>query len=108
MIFKVGDRVNVYRNGSLKPITGTIQSIPEHGLLSIIEDGFYSSHSDSPFHPKQCRKLKSRRRTIMLHSEDVNRVLLGLNYHSAARPINGLHNSDEAIAFVEFQEVKRK
>jgi cell division protein FtsB len=58
--FRLGDRVAVHREGRL-PFRGTIFNIL-HGKLSVIEDGFYSAHDDSPFLPGQCKKLIKKRK----------------------------------------------
>lgn len=56
--FKIGDRVKVYCN---VPFTGKITGIDSlRGNFFVTEDGFYSCHNDSPFHPKQCRKIFKR------------------------------------------------
>lgn len=55
--FKEDDRVKVYYKGNLEFI-GTVYRTDKNYGLFIIEDGFYSCHNDSPFHPMQCRKLK--------------------------------------------------
>lgn len=105
MNFKVGDRVHVYYIGSPERNYGVITSINKD-LLSI-----QYKHCDYLYyaHAKQCRKLKRKEcRSIMLHSEDVNEVRFGTRYHTAARPVGGLHSDDEAINYVEFVEAKRK
>lgn len=58
--FRLGDRVAVHREGR-DAFRGTIFNIV-NGKLSVIEDGFYSAHDDSPFLPSQCRKLVKRRK----------------------------------------------
>lgn len=64
--FKVGDRVRVRRGGRM-PFDGKVSHIlPEIngrcGGIGVIEDGFYSVHDESPFHPKQCRRLVKKRK----------------------------------------------
>lgn len=58
--FKVGDRVAVYNRHWR--ITGRIEDINCHGKLFVIEDGYNSCHEESPFSPKQCRRLKRKTR----------------------------------------------
>lgn len=66
--FRLGDRVAVHREGR-DAFRGTIFNIV-NGKLSVIEDGFYSAHDDSPFLPSQCRKLvKRRKRDALSRSE---------------------------------------
>lgn len=59
--FQVGDRVRVYHRHT--SFTGKVDAIDEKsGALYVIEDGHYSCHNLSPFHLKQCRKLKKKKR----------------------------------------------
>lgn len=63
----IGDRIKVY-HGWKKPMIGKCVGVNEDGLIQFTEDGFYSAHNDSPFHPKQCRKLnKKKPREIWVH-----------------------------------------
>lgn len=61
MKFKEGDRVAVYTNREGR-ITGKVEAlcINRPDVVFVIEDGFYSCHNDSPFHIKQCRKLRKK------------------------------------------------
>jgi hypothetical protein len=56
--FKVGDRVRVYGGPVVEGKTGTIRKIVSNGMLEI-------DYGDQTFfayaHPKQCRKLISKR-----------------------------------------------
>lgn len=54
--FRLGDRVSVYPEYGA-PFRGTIFNM-HHDKIYVIEDGFYSAHSDNPFLPSQCRKLR--------------------------------------------------
>lgn len=57
--FSVGDRVRVYSN--TPTFDGKVTGMLPNGNIFVTEDGFYSCHNDSPFHPKQCRKLIKRK-----------------------------------------------
>ena len=57
---KVGDRVRVFTNR--KEFKGWVDLISSSGMLSVIEDGFYSAHNDGPFHPRQCVRLVPKKR----------------------------------------------
>ena len=57
---EVGDRVAVYSR--YQRLIGVVKEVTVQGLICFAEDGFYSLHEDSPFHPKQCRKLVKRER----------------------------------------------
>lgn len=67
---EVGDRVRVKRGGRF-PFTGTISHVaPSSGKdlkgnyreagIFVIEDGCLSNHDESPFHPRQCVRLKPK------------------------------------------------
>ena len=62
--FKVGDRVRVYHGW--RSFVGTVEKVVDlpnqKSGIFVIEDGFNSCHNDSPFHPKQCRRLKKKER----------------------------------------------
>lgn len=55
--FAVGDRVKVHRGGRA-PFKGKVEAVTGVTSIQIIEDGFYSVHDDSPFHPRQLVRLK--------------------------------------------------
>lgn len=55
---KIGDRIRVYHRSVF---TGKVDTISPDGYIGVIEDGFYSQHDESPFHPKQLRRLKPRK-----------------------------------------------
>lgn len=57
--FEAGERCKVYT--SREKFKGKIDAVDPNGNLHVIEDGFYSCHEDSPFHPRQCVKLRSRK-----------------------------------------------
>lgn len=61
--FEVGERVRVYRGGR-KPFAGTVTNAPAFGneAVGVTEDGFYSAHDESPFHPRQLIRLKPRQK----------------------------------------------
>ena len=61
--FKPGDRVSVLRGGFEKPIRGKVMSVSHHSI-NLIEDGFYSPHTDSPFHFCQVRKLIKKKKVV--------------------------------------------
>lgn len=58
MSFKIGDRIAVYISGGR--FTGQIREITLLGSLFVVEDRFLNCHKESPFHPKQCRRLKPK------------------------------------------------
>jgi hypothetical protein len=59
----VGDRVSVSRGGYKLPFKGTVKGTNEEfNTVVVHEDGFYSAHADSPFHPVQCRRLKPKKK----------------------------------------------
>ena len=60
MTFNIEDRIAVYTCKEDR-LTGKISGIDSRGMIYFIEDGFYSAHNDSPFHPKQCRKLRKKK-----------------------------------------------
>jgi hypothetical protein len=72
MKFKVGDRVRVYYKGNLS-FDGEITDISTYGLF-VVEDGFYSSHKDSPFHSKQCRKIDRWLGRWLMNKKDVDKI----------------------------------
>lgn len=54
---KIGDLVKVYT----LPFSfiGRIMAVNGKSVF-VIEEGCYSAHKDSPFHKKQCRKVKEK------------------------------------------------
>ena len=54
---QAGDRVRVFHRNV---ITGKVDTISPDGHIGVIEDGFYSQHDESPFHPRQCVRLKKK------------------------------------------------
>lgn len=54
--FLVGQKVKVYHGHH--HIQGNVNNVSGE-FVYVTEDGFYSAHSDSPFHFRQCRKLEA-------------------------------------------------
>jgi hypothetical protein len=76
MKFKEGDRVIVYYKGNLS-FKGIITDLDSKYGLSVTEDGFYSAHDDSPFHPKQCRRLVKKKEQSKWKFRDYRRYMVG-------------------------------
>ena len=77
--FAVGDRVKVLRGGRM-PFVGKVDAVTEGHIgksdgIFVIEDGFYSNHEDSPFHPRQCVKLVKKIKAITLTEQRLESVL---------------------------------
>lgn len=73
--FKAGDRIRVYRGGR-SPIEGTVTYISPLLGIGFTEDGFYSAHDESPFHPRQCelisRPQKTEKKKVWVAAWDKN------------------------------------
>jgi hypothetical protein len=57
---RLGDRVMVYPEYE-PSFKGVIFNLV-NGKVFVIEDGFYSGHSDNPFLPSQCKRLRKVKR----------------------------------------------
>lgn len=99
--FSVGERVRVYHRNSV--FNGKIDSIKPTGEVRVIEDGFYSVHDESPFHPKQCRRLKPKKRRRVWVFFENRETALGFTYNSPESAPDWAKDS-----LVEFTEVKKK
>jgi hypothetical protein len=97
MKFKLGDRVIVYCKGNLS-FKGIITDLHSKYGLSVTEEGFYSAHDDSPFHPKQCRRLVKKKDKEQITTSDVfnmiNRLdnLIPDTLHEFERRLNDIED----------------
>ncbi len=77
---QVGMRVIVKRGGR-KDFRGKIDAVSGENSIHVIEDGFYSNHDDSPFHPCQLRILRKKVKPVVEKRTPI--------YLTACRDIHG-------------------
>jgi len=85
--FKIGDRVSVRRGGFKKPFKGKVASFnEEYNTVGVQEEGFYSAHADSPFHPCQVRKLIPKKKVV----KEARRFFICADTWTLENPLVGL------------------
>jgi hypothetical protein len=83
--FEIGQRVKVLRGGRvpfsgrvtaiMKEISSEVDRVGRCAGVHVTEDGFYSNHDESPFHPRQLVKLK-KVKSVRVTRDKLRGVLL--------------------------------